>query len=79
MISLLDMADAESFFLTSVVCDTTPQYIQISKIIKQDIDRAYPEMDFFRQNWVKQSLYRILYIYAHVCSFGAWVVSVLIW
>lgn len=62
---MTDMADAESFFLTSVVCDTTPQYIQISKIIKQDIDRAYPEMDFFRQNWVKQSLYRILYIYAH--------------
>ena len=63
---MTDIADAESFLLTSPVTNSTANYIQISKIIKQDIERSYPEMQFFKQDWVKQTLYRALFIYAHV-------------
>lgn len=64
---MTNIANAESFLLTSVVDNKTPSYIQISKIIKQDIDRSYPDVQFFKQDWVKQTLYRSLFIYAHVC------------
>jgi hypothetical protein len=37
------------------------------KIIKQDVERTYPEYDFFEQTWVAEILKNVLFVYSCVC------------
>jgi TBC1 domain family protein 5 len=38
--------------------------VELEKLINQDIDRTYPENEFFQRNIIKEMMLRILFIYA---------------
>jgi len=37
---------------------------ELQQFINQDIERTYPELEFFKQTWVQRGLLRILFIYS---------------
>uniref|UniRef100_A0A6B2L1V4 Rab-GAP TBC domain-containing protein n=1 Tax=Arcella intermedia TaxID=1963864 RepID=A0A6B2L1V4_9EUKA len=37
---------------------------QLRKTISQDVERTYPEYDYFQQNWVKEMMMGILFVYS---------------